>query len=81
MNAIKQQLKGTIISKPSDTMAVVECVRFIEHRKYRKFFKRSKTYHAEDETKSHKKGDTVIIEATRPRSRTKRWRIAVATTP
>ncbi|MBI2038729.1 MAG: mitochondrial small ribosomal subunit protein uS17m [Candidatus Niyogibacteria bacterium] len=75
MTIIKQQLKGTIISKPSPTTAVVECARFIEHPKYFKFFKRSKRYHAEDAMHVHQKGDIVTIESTRPRSRTKRWRI------
>ena len=73
----KQQLKGIVIAKPSETMAVVECSRFIQHAKYLKFFKRRHRYHAHDAARACQKGDTVVIEATRPRSKTKRWRIVV----
>ena len=75
MTAIKQTMKGIITSKPSDTTAVVECTRFIQHTKYRKFFKRSKKFHAHDALKAYHEGEQVVIEATRPMSRTKRWRI------
>ena len=75
MTTVKQQRKGAIVSKPSDTMAVVECVRFVRHPKYRKFFKRSKKYHAADPANAYRAGDIVIMEAARPISKTKRWRI------
>ena len=75
MTAIKQHMKGIIVSKPSGAMAVVECARFIQHAKYHKFFKQSKKYHAEDPKQDHQAGDAVIIESTRPLSRTQRWRI------
>ncbi len=76
MTAIKQTMKGIIVSKPSDTTAVVECTRFIQHKKYRKFFKRSKNYHAHDALNAYREGDKVILQAIRPLSRTKRWLIA-----
>lgn len=75
MTVIKQTMKGIITSKPSDTTAVVECARFIRHPKYLKFFKRSKKFHAHDALGAHHAGEQVVIEATRPMSRTKRWRI------
>ena len=75
MTAIKQHMKGTIVSTPSATMAVVQCARFIQHPKYRKFFKRSKKFHAAVVGGDYHAGDRVTIEATRPMSRTMRWKI------
>ena len=75
MTAIKQTMKGIITSKPSNTTAVVECTRFIQHPKYLKFFKRSKKFHAHDAVGAYHAGEQVVIEAMRPMSRTKRWRI------
>ena len=77
MTSVKHQLKGVVVSKPSDTTAVVMCTRFIQHPKYRKFFKRSKKYHAQDFGNACREGDAVVLEAMRPRSRTKRWRVMV----
>lgn len=75
MTIIKQHMKGTVVSTPSTTMAVVAVTRFIQHPKYRKFFKRSRKFHAAIPAGEYHAGDRVTIEATRPMSRTKRWRI------
>ena len=39
----------------------------------KKTVRRSKNYHAHDEARAFKVGDTVAIEETRPISRLKRW--------
>ena len=47
--------------------------RRFTHPLLKKTVRRSKNYHAHDETKVHKVGDIVSIEETRPISRLKRW--------
>jgi small subunit ribosomal protein S17 len=39
----------------------------------KKTVRKSKNYHAHEEVKTHKVGDTVSIEETRPISKLKRW--------
>lgn len=75
MNGIKQQLKGKVVSDAMDKTIVVECTRYIKHPRYKKYIRRSKKYHAHDEANRYQKGEKVIIEATRPFSKTKRWKV------
>lgn len=75
MNHIKHTIKGKVISDAMNKTIVVECTRLIKHPKYKKYLKRFKRYHAHDEENQCKKGDRVMIEATHPISKTKRWRV------
>lgn len=68
----KQKFKGKIVSYSGKT-AVVEVARYLKHAKYRKYFKRSKKYSAHDESGTHKVGDGVYIESSRPLSASKKW--------
>jgi small subunit ribosomal protein S17 len=52
---------------------VVSDKRRFTHPLLKKTVRKSKNYHAHVETKSHKVGDTVSIEETRPISKLKRW--------
>lgn len=70
-----KRLKGKIISDKMDKTVVVEVVFFKKHPIYEKRFKRRKRFKAHDAENSHKEGETVIIEETRPQSRDKRWKI------
>ena len=45
------------------------------HDLYQRYIKRSKKFHAHDEKNEAKVGDEVVIDATRPLSATKRWRV------
>ena len=47
--------------------------RRFTHPLFKKTVRRSKNYHAHDENKTHKVGDTVSIEETRPISKLKSW--------
>ena len=47
--------------------------RRFTHPLLKKTVRRSKNYHAHDESKNYKVGDQVSIEETRPISRLKRW--------
>ncbi len=64
-----------------DKTAVVLVTRRYAHPVYRKYVTRTKKYYAHDEQNACQVGDQVIIVATRPMSRLKRWRILEVTHP
>lgn len=68
-------LKGIVTGDKMDKTIVVEVTRFVEHKKYGKFIKKTKKYKAHDETNSKKVGDTVEIEETRPISKDKKFKV------
>ena len=59
----------------TDKTVVVEVERRYTHPLYKKVVRRSKKYHAHDETNALKVGDRVRIQETAPISRTKRWAV------
>ena len=71
----KKILKGTVTSAKNNKTIVVEVVRKFKHPFYEKVIKRSKKYHAHDETDALKVGDKVMIEETRPISKLKTWKV------
>ena len=71
----KRILSGTIRKATNKKTVVVEVERTFKHPIYKKYIKRSKKYHAHDETNSLKVGDKVIIEETRPISKLKTWKV------
>lgn len=68
----KQQLKGRIVSLSREA-AMVEVSRYIKHAKYKKYFRKSKKYSAAFEGAERKVGESVVIESSRPLSKTKKW--------
>jgi small subunit ribosomal protein S17 len=72
---MKKKLKGIIISDKMKNTAVVKVDRLVAHPKYHKRFKVSKKYKAHTEGDNFKVGDVVIIEACRPISKDKKFRI------
>ncbi|MBU1038794.1 30S ribosomal protein S17 [Patescibacteria group bacterium] len=74
-NKIKRSLEGLVVSAKTDKTRVVKVERVVVHPKYGKRIRLSQRYHAHDEKNEYKLGDKVILEATRPLSRLKRWRI------
>ena len=58
-----------------DKTLVVSVERLVKHKLYKKYIKQSKKYYAHDENNSYKNGDMVEIIATKPLSKTKRWRV------
>lgn len=71
----RKRLIGVVVSDKMDKTVVVRVTRRFEHPFYKKYIERSKKYHAHDERNECKVGDVVIIEETRPLSKTKRWRV------
>lgn len=73
--AAPRQRRGVVLKDKMDKTVVVEVQRRFPHPKYMKFLKRRVRYQAHDPDNSAHVGDEVILEQTRPVSRTKRWRV------
>ena len=68
-------LNGVVCSSSNKNTVVVKVERTFRHPIYKKYIKRSKKYHAHDETDLLKVGDKVSIEETKPISKLKTWRV------
>jgi len=66
---------GKVVSDKMQKTVVVTQVRQVAHPLYKKYFKRTKKYVADNADNTAKMGDTVRIMETRPLSKTKRWRV------
>ncbi len=71
----KRILSGRVIGDKGDKTVVVLVERRITHPILKKTMRRSKKYHAHDETNAIKVGDKVRIRECRPVSKLKRWEI------
>ncbi len=58
-----------------DKTRVVSVTRLKKHPRYKKYYKVMRKFKAHDDKNEYKTGDKVVIEAIRPLSRDKRWRI------
>ena len=75
MDRNHQKLVGKVVSDVMDKTLVVSVERLVKHKLCKKYIKQSKKYYAHDENNSYKNGDMVEIIATKPLSKTKRWRV------
>lgn len=66
---------GVVSSNKMEKTITVTVVRKLKHPKYGKFVKKSKKFHAHDESNEAQIGDLVRIVETRPLSKSKRWRL------
>ena len=64
---------GRVVSDKMDKTIVVEVERTYKHPTYRKYVRTSSRFKAHDEGNDCKLNDFVVIEESRPLSRTKRW--------
>ena len=71
----KRTLQGVVVSDKQDKTVVVRVERRFSHPTMGKVIRRSKKYHAHDETNEYKVGDLVWIEERRPLSKLKRWAV------
>jgi small subunit ribosomal protein S17 len=69
----KRVLQGVVVSDKNIKTVVVKVEQRYTHPLLKKTVRRSKKFHAHDEADTHKIGDVVFIEESRPLSRTKRW--------
>lgn len=79
MSEIKQSSgktrQGVVLSNKMEKTVVVEVVRRFQHPKYPKTMKRRVRYKAHDELNDCGIGDVVMLQETRPLSKSKRWRV------
>jgi small subunit ribosomal protein S17 len=69
----KRLLQGTVVSDKADKTVVVDVERRFTHPVLKKTVRRTKKYQAHDPENRFKVGDQVVIEESRPISKTKRW--------
>ncbi|MGB0907784.1 MAG: 30S ribosomal protein S17 [Maricaulaceae bacterium] len=68
-------LQGTVVSDKGEKTVVVKVERTYLHPLFKKTVRRSKRYHAHDESNSIKAGALVRIRECPPRSKLKRWEV------
>jgi len=71
----KRTLTGVVTSDKMDKTVTVLVERAVKHPVLGKVVRRSKKYHAHSPNNEFKQGDTVMIEETRPLSKTKSWAV------
>ena len=71
----KRILQGTVVSDKGDKTVVVNVERRFTDPVMKKTVRRSKRYHAHDETNDIKVGETVTIRECRPVSKLKSWEV------
>ena len=67
---------GQVVSSGMDKTVVVKVSRRFPHPLYKRIITRTAKLVAHDETNECNEGDVVKVMATRPLSKTKRWRVA-----
>lgn len=71
----KQQMRGQVISNKMDKTVVVKVDVKKRHSKYKKSYTVSRKFKAHDANNEYQVGDRVLIEATRPISKDKKFRV------
>jgi len=72
----KPQTKvGTVVSDRMDKTVLVAVEGMATHRLYRRQVRRTRKFAAHDEKNEARIGDRVLLESTRPLSKSKRWRV------
>ncbi len=71
----KRILQGIVVSDKGDKTIVVKVERTFLHPLLKKIVRRSKRYHAHDESNSNKVGAAVAIQECPPKSKLKRWEV------
>ena len=76
---MKRQLEGTVVSTKMAKTVVVRVDRIRKHPKYHKQYASSSRYKAHDPKNECVEGDHAVIQACRPISKDKRWRVISVT--
>jgi small subunit ribosomal protein S17 len=69
----KRILQGTVVSDKNDKTVVVRVERRFTHPVMKKTVRLTKKYKAHDENNTHRVGDIVFIQESKPISKEKRW--------
>lgn len=73
---VVRSMSGRVVSDKMDKTVTVLVERKVKHPLIGKVIRRSKKFHAHDETNECHEGDLVVIEESRPLSKTKTWRVS-----
>ena len=79
-NKVVRTLSGRVVSDKMDKTVSVLVERKVKHPLIGKVIRRSNKFHEHDETNECKEGDLVVIEETRPLSKTKTWKVSKVVT-
>ena len=71
----RRRLQGQVVSEKMDKTVTVLVERQVQHPLYGKFMRRSTKVHAHDEANECGVGDVVLVEQSRPLSKSKSWRL------
>ncbi|MGB0343214.1 MAG: 30S ribosomal protein S17 [Parvibaculales bacterium] len=71
----KRILQGTVVSDKGDKTVIVNVERRFTDPVMKKTVRKSKRYHAHDESNARKIGDVVTIQECRPMSKLKSWEV------
>jgi small subunit ribosomal protein S17 len=71
----KRILEGVVTSDKGDKSITVRVERTFLHPVMKKTVRRSKKYHAHDETNAYKTGEVARISECAPKSKTKTWEV------
>ena len=69
----KRILNGKVVSCKNNKTVIVEVVRTVQHKLYKKIIKRKKRFHAHDENNDFSIGENVSIQESKPFSKLKNW--------
>lgn len=73
---VVRTLSGRVVSDKMDKTVTVLVERKVKHPLIGKVIRRSNKFHAHDEANECKEGDLVVIEESRPLSKTKTWKVS-----
>ena len=73
---VVRSMSGRVVSNKMDKTVTVLVERKVKHPLIGKVVRRSKKFHAHDENNECNEGDLVVIEESRPLSKTKTWRVS-----
>ena len=73
---VVRTLSGRVVSDKMDKTVTVLVERKVKHPLLGKVIRRSKKFHAHDENNECHEGDLVVIQESRPLSKTKTWSVS-----
>ena len=73
-------LQGVVVSDKGDKTVVVRIDRTYLHPLLKKIVRKSKKYHAHDESNAVKEGEVIRIQECPPKSKLKRWEVVAGKT-
>lgn len=73
--ALGRTVVGKVVSDKMNKTIIVQVERKVKHPLYGKYLRRFSKMYAHDEENTCRMGDVVVIQQSRPLSKTKRWKL------